>query len=355
MRVAFRTCRALARAWAGLVAGRPKVYARLAMVGRGQVRTVAAVVGLTLVGAPVHAAGPSGPLALRAPAKAAKPKADDPLAKAGALAQDAQTRFETADYSGAIDLWTQAYAALPDEPAYAGQRSVLAYQIAQACVEAYAIDPNLLYLRKAERLFQSYRETIDPADKETAEDVQKTLDDLRSKIAEAEARAAASGDAKQAEFEAAERERAEQAAREAAERQRREEAEAAKRRAGAEREARRYKGLTLAGAGVAAWGAASLGVMAFGLARGASVDRQGEEAVAADGAPDQAQLQELLDKGNTANKIAIAFGAVGGALIVTGVGLVAAGTAGYNRAKRDLAVAPGWLPGGGSVSLKFRL
>jgi hypothetical protein len=44
------------------------------MVGPGQVRTVAAVVGLTLVGAPVsapvHAAGP-GFLAVRAPAKAA--------------------------------------------------------------------------------------------------------------------------------------------------------------------------------------------------------------------------------------------------------------------------------------------
>lgn len=319
-------------------------------MGLRRARGVAAVVGLTLVGAPVQAPVHA---AVRAPAKAAKPKADDPLARAGELAQEAQTRFETADYSGAIDLWTQAYAALPDEPAYAGQRSVLAYQIAQACVEAYAIDPDLVYLRKAERLFQSYRETIDPADKETAEDVQKTLDDLRSKIAEAEARAAASGDAKQAEFEAAERERAEQAAQEAAERQRREEAEAARRRATAEREARRYKGLTIAGAGVAAWGAASLGVMAFGLARGASVDKQGEEAVAG-GMPEQAQLHELLDKGNTANKLAIAFGAVGGALIVTGVGLVAAGTAGYNRAKRDLAVAPGWLPGGGSLALRFR-
>lgn len=318
-----------------------------------RMRGVAVVVGLSLVGAPVHAAR-APVLARVAPAKAAKPAKDDPLAKVSALAQQAQTRFETADYSGAIDLWTQAYATLPDEPAYAAQRSVLAYQIAQACVEAYAIDPNLVYLRKAERLFDSYRETIDPADKETAEDVQKTLDELREKIREAEARAAASGDAAvQAEIEAAERERAEKAAREEAERRRQEEAAAGKRRAGLEREARRYKGLTIAGAGVAAWGAAALGVMAFGLARGAKVDDRGDAAVAA-GDPDQAELQELRQQGTTANKLAIGFGAAGGALILTGVGLVAAGTAGYRRARRDLAVAPGWLPGGGTLSVRFR-
>lgn len=325
------------------------------MAGRGHTRWVALGLGLSLVAAPGAHAGP-GPwvLQLRAPARtAAKPKAEDPLARVSELAQEAQTRYETADFSGAIDLWTQAYAALPDEPAYAQQRSVLAYQIAQACVEAYAIDPQLVYLRKAEKLFDSYRATIDPADRETAEDVQKTLDELRSKIAEAEARAAASGDAEmQAELAAAERELAEKMAREEAERRRREQEDAA-RRAAAEGEVKRYKGLTIAGAAVAAWGAASLGVMAFGLARGSKVDERGESLVKA-GDPDPAELRDLLNQGTTANKLAIAFGAVGGALIVTGVGLVAAGTAGYRRARRDLAVAPGWLPGGGSLSVRFR-
>src|SRR5687768_1890321 len=73
---------------------------------------------------------------------AAPAKASDELnAKISALAQEAQTRFETADYAGAIELWTQAYAALPNEPAYDKRRNVLAYQIAQACVEAYELDP----------------------------------------------------------------------------------------------------------------------------------------------------------------------------------------------------------------------
>ncbi len=70
------------------------------------------------------------------PARASA-RAEPDLAAIGELAQEAQTRFETADYAGAIDLWTEAYAALPQDSEYAQQRSVLVYQIAQACVEAY--------------------------------------------------------------------------------------------------------------------------------------------------------------------------------------------------------------------------
>src|SRR5690349_14923636 len=88
-------------------------------------------------------------VALAVPAGAARaaPASDGPLERVGALVEAGQTRFDTADFAGAIELWTEAYAALPDEPAYSKRRNVLAYQIARACAEAYTLDPGqIIYL-----------------------------------------------------------------------------------------------------------------------------------------------------------------------------------------------------------------
>ncbi|MCY0989646.1 hypothetical protein OV203_21085 [Nannocystis sp. ILAH1] len=281
---------------------------------------------------------------------AAPAKASEELnAKISALAQEAQTRFETADYAGAIELWTQAYAALPNEPAYDKRRNVLAYQIAQACVEAYELDPQLVYLRKAERLFDNYLQTISAKDKNTTAKVQGTLDELREKIRVAEEREAAD---KQAASENAEA-RGEDDAEALLAAQKASEAREAEARAHAEREARRARRLTVAGGALTGAGAIALGVMAYGLARGARVDRDGE-AAKADGVTDPAVYRDLLDQGTAANTLAIATAVVGGVLVVTGIGLIGAGAAGQQRARRDLGLAPTWLRGGAGLVLQGR-
>ncbi|WAS95855.1 hypothetical protein [Nannocystis punicea] len=268
-------------------------------------------------------------------------------AKISALAQEAQTRFETADYAGAIELWTQAYAALPNEPAYDKRRNVLAYQIAQACVEAYTLDPQLVYLRKAERLFDNYLKTISAKDKTTTAKVQGTLDELREKIRVAEEREAE----KQA-AEATEAGGGDAEARLAAEKaSQARDAEA--RREAAERDAKRSRRLTIAGGALTGVGAIALGVMAYGLARGARVDRDGE-AAKADGVTDPAVYRDLLAQGTAANTLAIATAVVGGVLVVTGIGLLGAGAAGQQRARRELGLAPTWLRGGAGLVLQGR-
>ena len=60
---------------------------------------------------------------------------------------------------------------------------MLTYQMAHACVEAYALDPQLSYLRKAERLFAGYLQTLSDRDPDGVADVEKTLSELRAKIA----------------------------------------------------------------------------------------------------------------------------------------------------------------------------
>jgi hypothetical protein len=283
-------------------------------------------------------------------ARAAAPaKGSEELnARISALAQEAQTRFETADYAGAIELWTQAYAALPNEPAYDKRRNVLAYQIAQACVEAYTLDPQLVYLRKAERLFDNYLKTISAKDKTTTAKVQGTLDELREKIRVAEEREAE----KQSAAEAGESGGGDAEARLAAEKaSQARDAEA--RRAAAEREAKRSRRLTIAGGALTGVGAIALGVMAYGLARGARVDRDGE-AAKADGVTDPAVYRDLLAQGTAANTLAIATAVVGGVLVVTGIGLLGAGAAGQQRARRELGLAPTWLRGGAGLVLQGR-
>lgn len=303
---------------------------------------LAAALSASLAAPPIASAGP-------ATAKA-QPAADAPLARAGALAQEAQTLFETADYAGAIELWTQAYAALPDDPAYAAQRSVLAYQIAQACVEAYSLDPQVVYLRKAERLFTGYLQTISPKDKATHDAVEQTLVDLRAKISEAEARAA---QARGLDADEAERQRSAAAAEAEAKARKQREAEAEARRVAARRELRKWRGVTVAGGAMIGAGAVMLGVMTFGLARGARLDDDGF-AAKMQGTGDPELYQDLLRQGTAANKLAVATGVIGGLFLVSGIGLIAAGSTGQRRARRELAWSPTWLRGGAGLSLVGR-
>lgn len=288
---------------------------------------IATALVLALAPPPVHA-GPN--------------KADRKLLnEVSALAAEAQTRFETADYAAAIELWTQAYAALPAEPAYEKRRNGLAYLIAQACVEAYALDPQLVYLRKAERLFEQYLETIKAEDARAK--VKGTLDELRGKIRAAEEKEAAAQEAARREREAGD----------AAEAGRQEEqARAAARRVAAERDARVGRRLTIGGGALVGAGGLALGLMTYGLVRGRGLDREGDDA-RGEGVMDLEFYRDLIADGVTANRIAIVGGALGGLLVVAGVALIGAGAARQRRARRELAVSPTWTGGGAGLVVRF--
>ena len=93
---------------------------------------------------------------LPAPALAA-PK---DLEQAKALHQKAQARFDTADYEGAIDAWTQAYEALPNEASSARMKPFILYNIATAREKAYEVGLDVAQLRQAKILLETFRDAI---------------------------------------------------------------------------------------------------------------------------------------------------------------------------------------------------
>ncbi len=281
----------------------------------------------------------------------AQRSAEPDLAAIGELAQEAQTRFETADYAGAIDLWTEAYAALPQESEYAQQRSVLVYQIAQACVEAYALDPQVLYLRKAERLYTSYQETIDPSDAETLAEVESTIAELRAKIAVVDPDPETEGDPKPdpgaGEAQVEDQSIGDEGDGSATTSEVPSGEPSAGRSDG--------RGLTIAGAVLVGLGAASLGAMTYGLVWGGRVDDRGDAAKAA-GETDAEVYRGLLSEGTTANRLAIGAGVAGAVAVATGATLLGVGL-GKRRTRsseRDIAWAPLGVARGGGLALRLR-
>ena len=264
--------------------------------------------------------------------------AEPDLAAVGALAQEAQTLYDTADYAGAIDLWTEAFAALPEEPAYAQQRSVLVYQIAQASVEAYAMDPQVLYLRKAERLFTAYLETIEPTDTETRAEVEATIADLRRRIEEVEESSLPAG-----ERETTANEEGDDAPGAVEDRAPQEPARPPSSTAAPGR----GRAMTIAGAVVLGLGVASLAPMTYGLVWGEQVDKRGEAML---GEP-----KALLAEGNTANRLAIGAGVASAVAVIIGASLLGVGLSRRrsSRLARGRRTMQPFIGGGLSFALRF--
>jgi len=110
---------------------------------------------------------------------------DDPMSRVASLINGGQALFDTADFTGAIDKWTQAYAELPDSADILTARNLLTYQIAQAHIEAHAIDGQPTHLRKAERLLSRYIEGLAPEEAEARASAELLRDKLRAQIATA--------------------------------------------------------------------------------------------------------------------------------------------------------------------------
>ncbi len=107
----------------------------------------------------------------------------DPLVRVAALINAGQAFYDTADFTAAIERWTEAYAALPDQPDIAAARDLLTYQIAQAHIEAYTIDGQPTHLRKAERLLTRYIDGLASEEAEARASAEHLRDDVRAKIA----------------------------------------------------------------------------------------------------------------------------------------------------------------------------
>ncbi|MEM9462736.1 MAG: hypothetical protein AAGF11_51825 [Myxococcota bacterium] len=114
--------------------------------------TLAVPSGLSLSPTPARAAsiGPQAP----SPEPHADPKEDPALTEARALYDEGKARFDTFDYQGAVDLWTKAYAKLPEDAA--GIRNRLVYNIATAQEKAFELDHDVEHLRRAQMLLESY-------------------------------------------------------------------------------------------------------------------------------------------------------------------------------------------------------
>lgn len=85
----------------------------------------------------------------------AAPASDEAaLEEARAMFERGRAKYDTFDYDGAIDLWQQAYAKVPDSQA--GVRNAMVYNIALAQEKAYDVDKDVAHLRQAVLLLESW-------------------------------------------------------------------------------------------------------------------------------------------------------------------------------------------------------
>jgi len=239
---------------------------------------------------------------------------DDPMSRAASLINDGQVLFDTADFTGAIERWTQAYATLPDAPDIHTARNLLTYQIAQAHIEAHAIDGQPTHLRKAERLLSRYIEGLAPEEAEARISAENLREDLRQRIATAPPPVVI--------------------------------AEAPPPPPPFVDAPRPKNRLMLAGGITLGVGGALLVGTVVAALEGRQIDRDGERAVIR--GAESAELDELLSRGTRANQAAIGTAVTGAVLVTAGVALLIAG-----RLRRGpIALAPTLAPG--LVGMSFR-
>ncbi len=121
-------------------------------------------------------AGVAPNLAAAAPAPEAEP-ASSGSASAEAIFRRGQAKYETADYSGAIELWTEAYALVDPVPENASIKALLIYNLAQAHIKAYELDDDPIHLKQARQLLDSFKTNLG-----MLYDDQAQLDEERGKV-----------------------------------------------------------------------------------------------------------------------------------------------------------------------------
>lgn len=287
-----------------------------------------------LLAAALAGAGP-GTAAL-----AAAPEASaDPLADAQRLYDRGKAKFETADYTDAIELWTEAYAIVPETPESSQIKVLLLYNLATAREKQFEVSRDPAELRKAAILLQSFEDSIatlygegEEAEAERAK-VREKLAAVEARLREHEAAQVPADDGDEP-TEAAEPTDVEPTTPPEAD----------------DEPARASRGLVIGGAVAAGLGVGGLGLMAAGLGMGARAND------ISDLAPnDIDDRRDRFDRGRTGNALAIAGGVAGGVLLVTGAVLLGLGLS-RARAGRSstMALAPAPLRGGTGLVLHGR-
>lgn len=105
-------------------------------------------------------------------------------AEAEAMFRRGQAKYETADYNGAINLWTEAYALVESTPETASIKALLLYNLAQAHVKAYELDEDAVHLKQAQQLLQSFRNNLELLyeDKAQLDEETKKVDESLAEI-----------------------------------------------------------------------------------------------------------------------------------------------------------------------------
>ncbi len=234
------------------------------------------------------------PLGARAEPPREPASTDDP-------ARAAQAAFDAGDYDGAIGRWSALLDQVPRTAAYAAQRASLLLAIVGAHERAFAEQRDPMRLRAAIDLLDAYLGDLDPQDDENRVAVEGRRRALAAQLeAVDDTTVAGAGDDDVG--------------------PRRGVDEAVETR-------RRARRLDVAGGVTTALGGAGLVLLGVGLVLGDRANDDLARALASGYAdPERSQrIRDALADGNRADDLALGAGVVGGALLVTGLGLLAAG------------------------------
>ncbi|MEX1368084.1 MAG: hypothetical protein AB1Z98_33450 [Nannocystaceae bacterium] len=260
--------------------------------------------------------------------------ADDPLAEAQALYERGRAKFETADYSAAIELWSDAYALVPDDASGGQIKTLLLYNIATARERAFEVSRDPAQLRQARILMEDFEQGIDelygegPEAEAERRRVHEKIAALDERIAEHEQTTSSGSDT------------AEQP-----------EPEPSAVDPGTDEPATDApgRGLVIGGAVSLSLGAAGLGMMAAGLGLGS-----GANDISDLDPNDIAARRDRFDRGRTGNALAIAGGVTAGVLVVTGSVLLALGLRRNRNEASAVALQPSVGPQGAGLVLRGR-
>jgi len=263
----------------------------------------------------------------------------DPLDDAQRLYDRGKAKFETADYADAIELWTEAYAMVPEAAESSQIKVLLIYNIATAREKQFEVSRDPGQLRQAAILLQSFEQSI-PVLYGEGEEAEAERVKVREKLAALEARLreheAAQGDGDGDEGE----EPTEPTT----------EVEPTTTPDEGDEPAPGGRGLVIGGAVAGALGVGGLALMAAGLGMGARAND------ISDLPPDDiGGRRDRFDRGRTGNTLAIAGGVAGGVLLATGAVLLGIGLSRLRAGRSgNVALGPAPLRGGAGLVLHAR-
>ncbi|MCA9711452.1 MAG: hypothetical protein KDK70_36780 [Myxococcales bacterium] len=266
------------------------------------------------------------------PATAEAPASAEPLDDAQRLYNLGRAKFETADYAAAIELWTEAYAIVPDTADGNQVKVLLIFNIATAREKAFDVDRDPAQLRQAKILLGNFEASIDAIYVE-GDEAEAERHKVQQRIAEIDARLAAY----------------EQEQRDGAGDDHDDHDDQGEPPPPASTEPTSSgRGLIIGGAVAAGLGVGGLALMAAGLGMGAKAND------ISDLAPDDIDgRRDRFDRGRTGNALALAGGIAGGVLVVTGAVLLGLGVRKRQRGGRT-ALVPTIVPQGSGLALRGR-